>query len=287
MKTKNIFEEYKSKGETEFCEIKKVKEDDMVGYNAEIVSANILNAKACTNGYHGGDAGHGGHSYIELQNSSCSCMQITVSDEDGVVFQTEEGVAGQSVRIDMRGDTELYTLIESLRFMADALEDASDYGNTKYGVKAYVITVDKGNATIEAVLPLENAFEDCFIPDEVVLMAKNDARHRVTVVSKSKEGAKEKALSLVEQYIYKEEHSNPKLLHLEWNPLISQKQLSTLPWFEFQCVTQKCRDELEAAYPMEFHKVVREYKEHILAEKMKSQPARKMVDVFMAIDQHF
>lgn len=287
MKNESIFEKYKRTGKSEFDEIKKIQEEGMIGYDAEIVSANILNAKVRTNGYHGGDAGHGGHSYIELQNSSCSCMQITVSDEDGVVFQTEEGESGQSVRIDMRGDTELYTLIKSLRFMADALEDSADYGKQKYGVSGYVIVVDtkSEDASVEYAVSLEDALDGNMVVNEVVLMAKGDTRYRVLVVSKNETDAKEKASVLVDQYLCDTNNGIKKPCN-EWKPLISKEQFSKIPWWEFKYTTEKCRDELYEAYPLEFGNVIREYKRHNLLERLKSENTRTKVDVFMAMNQH-
>ena len=105
-------------------------EDGLWGYETEVIGANVLAARAATNGYQGGDAGHGGHSYIELEDMGGTAMEVSVNDEKiEEIFATGETL-NPKVRIDVFGDTELMTLINALRFMADALEEAAEYAES-------------------------------------------------------------------------------------------------------------------------------------------------------------
>lgn len=76
----------------------------------------ILNVKVGTNGYHGGDAGHGSKTYIEFQL-------------DGTEIEVDKP-AGKVV-IKLGGDAELRTIIQGLEFAAKSLELLSDAEVTK------------------------------------------------------------------------------------------------------------------------------------------------------------
>lgn len=80
----------------------------------EIPNCNILKVKVGTTGYCGGDAGHGGRSFIEITDETSTNWKADLQcDTFGDV---------QSIRIDLFGDSELETTIEALRFAADNLE---------------------------------------------------------------------------------------------------------------------------------------------------------------------
>lgn len=79
---------------------------------AEFVSANVLEAYAYTTGERGGDAGHGGRTFVMLRNVASTAMSAYAH--------------GDNVVIALGGDTELDTFIDALRWMADSLERQRD-----------------------------------------------------------------------------------------------------------------------------------------------------------------
>lgn len=74
---------------------------------------NVLGVTVATNGYQGGDSGHGGRTYVSIEN-------FADSDFDAKVTRSESG----SVKVELMcgGDSELDTLIQSLRWAADTLD---------------------------------------------------------------------------------------------------------------------------------------------------------------------
>lgn len=74
----------------------------------KIVSANILSIEAGTNGYHGGDSGHGSRTYIRIANSGGTDMNV-IAKLDEVI-------------IELGGDTELETIINALEWIASVLK---------------------------------------------------------------------------------------------------------------------------------------------------------------------
>ncbi len=77
----------------------------------QFVSANILEATVATNGYCGGDSGHGSRTYLCLEDLSGTDMDVKS--------------VGRKVEIMLGGDCELETFIQSLRWAADTLEKMS------------------------------------------------------------------------------------------------------------------------------------------------------------------
>lgn len=73
----------------------------------EFVSANILRATVATNGYQGGDSGHGSRTYFSLEDLGSTDIDI----------RAERG----KVEIMLGGDCELDTFIQALRWAADTL----------------------------------------------------------------------------------------------------------------------------------------------------------------------
>ena len=78
-------------------------------------SANVLEVTAATNGYHGGDAGHGCRAMVRFNDLAGTAIKAKVIPE------STDGNGG--VELMLAGDCELSTLIDGLRFAADALED--------------------------------------------------------------------------------------------------------------------------------------------------------------------
>lgn len=80
-----------------------------------ICSANILEVEAGTNGYQGGDTGHGSRTYFRIQDMGSTDIQVRVThdctgEEDGVV-------------VALGGDCELTTIIEALKFIVKVLDE--------------------------------------------------------------------------------------------------------------------------------------------------------------------
>ena len=77
-------------------------------------SANILEVTAATNGSQGGDAGHGCRVVIRIEDLAGTAIKARVIPEN------IHGNGG--VELMLAGDCELSTMIDGLRFAADALE---------------------------------------------------------------------------------------------------------------------------------------------------------------------
>jgi len=75
-------------------------------------SCNVLSLRTGTNVPRGGDAGHGGVTFLELKDEAATCWEVEV---DGQVFKQPSKMV-----VRLYGDTEGYTF-------ADALEFASKY----------------------------------------------------------------------------------------------------------------------------------------------------------------
>lgn len=84
---------------------------------------NIIDAEVGTTGRMGGDAGHGGETYVKLTNDSATSWLVVVIDEDGV-----EQVMPQpsSIMISMQGDSELQTLSEALEWAGKKINILAD-----------------------------------------------------------------------------------------------------------------------------------------------------------------
>jgi hypothetical protein len=83
----------------------------------EITNANILQVEVGTNGYQGGDTGHGGRTYFAVRN-------LAATDLEAVVKKDAYG-AVSAVEIELGGDTELETFIEGLEFAVKVLKEQS------------------------------------------------------------------------------------------------------------------------------------------------------------------
>lgn len=80
----------------------------------QFTSANILEVTVATNGYQGGDSGHGSRTYFSLEDLGSTDMDV----------RADRG----KVEIMLGGDCELQTFIDALRWAADRLEEMSKEG---------------------------------------------------------------------------------------------------------------------------------------------------------------
>ena len=85
-------------------------------FQREIISANMLEVEAGTNGYRGGDAGHGSRTYLRIKNLTSTDMDVQVT-RDKYEFESFEVMLG--------GDCELETIITALKFITKVLEDGA------------------------------------------------------------------------------------------------------------------------------------------------------------------
>jgi hypothetical protein len=82
----------------------------------EIISANMLEVEVGTNGYQGGDSGHGCRTYFKLKDLASTDIEPKINrDENGNL----------EVEIALGGDCELNTFIESLEFAIKVLKECS------------------------------------------------------------------------------------------------------------------------------------------------------------------
>ncbi len=84
-------------------------------YKREIVSANVLKVEAGTNGYQGGDIGHGSRTYFRIENEGGTDIQVRPLGRYG-----DEGF-----EVTLGGDCELETIITALKFITKVLEDGA------------------------------------------------------------------------------------------------------------------------------------------------------------------
>ena len=95
--------------------IRQLKGEDVITWSRNVVSSNILEVEAGTNGYHGGDSSKGARTYLRLADVGNSAMWCRAQEYDGV-------------EIVLGGDTELATVIEALKWMVSVLEAQSEVG---------------------------------------------------------------------------------------------------------------------------------------------------------------
>ena len=89
-----------------------------VGETTEIVSANVIQAYAFTNGFKGGNHSHGSITQVRIKDEADTCIDYIR------ILNNEFGnVAGFEMQVS--GDCELQTMIDAFRFIADSLERQS------------------------------------------------------------------------------------------------------------------------------------------------------------------
>ena len=89
---------------------------EITTFTRDVVSANILRVEAGTNGYQGGDTGHGGRTYFRIEDESSTNMKVNT-------YVDKYGCSGFEVFLG--GDCELETMIRALRFITKVLEEQS------------------------------------------------------------------------------------------------------------------------------------------------------------------
>lgn len=62
---------------------RKVFGTEITTYTRDVVSANLLEVEAGTNGFQGGDAGHGSRAYIRIENMGGTAIQVNALGHDG------------------------------------------------------------------------------------------------------------------------------------------------------------------------------------------------------------
>ena len=85
-------------------------------YKREVVSANILEVEAGTNGYQGGDGGHGSRAYFRIKDLASTEMYVHV---------TRDKFGSEGFEVTLGGDCELETIITALKFITKVLEDGA------------------------------------------------------------------------------------------------------------------------------------------------------------------
>lgn len=83
-------------------------------YKRDVVMANIIEVEAGTNGYCGGDSGHGSRTYFRIQDKGSTDINATALDG--------------GIEITLGGDSELESIIEALKFVVIVLEDMANNG---------------------------------------------------------------------------------------------------------------------------------------------------------------
>ena len=97
--------------------VRNVNGQNVVTWGREIVNCNILEVEAGTNGYQGGDTGHGSRTYLRITDLACTDIHCNVE---------ENRYGSTTIEIALGGDTELETMKEALRWMLSILEAQSE-----------------------------------------------------------------------------------------------------------------------------------------------------------------
>jgi len=82
-------------------------------FSREIYSANVLKVEAGTNGYQGGDTGHGSRTYFRIENAGGTDIEAQLIGPFGT----------DGIEVTLGGDCELETIITALKFIIKVLED--------------------------------------------------------------------------------------------------------------------------------------------------------------------
>lgn len=84
-------------------------------YSRDIYSANVLEVEAGTNGYQGGDSGHGSRTYFRIENTGGTDIEARLVGPYGT----------DGIEVSLGGDCELETIITALKFIIKVLEDGA------------------------------------------------------------------------------------------------------------------------------------------------------------------
>ena len=99
-----------------------------------ICSANILKVSAGTNCPQGGDAGHGGRTYLKFKNEGGTSLEIKINGQEFDLSNDGE------FEIILAGDTECETFIDALKFAVATLE--SQINEEKNEITTEEINID-------------------------------------------------------------------------------------------------------------------------------------------------
>lgn len=90
---------------------------EITTFSRDIISTNLIQIEAGTNGFHGGDTDMGGRTYFRIENKGATDISVfTRNDRWG---STEE------LEVILGGDSELVTIIQALKFIVKVLEEQS------------------------------------------------------------------------------------------------------------------------------------------------------------------
>lgn len=84
-------------------------------FSREIFNANVLEVEAGTNGYQGGDSGHGSRTYFRIENAGGTDIEARLIGPYGT----------DGIEISLGGDSELETIITALKFITKVLADGA------------------------------------------------------------------------------------------------------------------------------------------------------------------
>lgn len=84
----------------------------------EFINFSIFEVTIETNGYHGGDAGHGGFLKVEFKDSSATGWECIVDKYD----EYEKTEQPRSVKLTFRGDSEIENFYESIKYIKEYLD---------------------------------------------------------------------------------------------------------------------------------------------------------------------
>lgn len=88
-----------------------VDHEKVTTYSRKVVGANILEVEAGTTGFCGGDGGHGGRTYFRVQDLAGTAIDVFAID------------GGRGFEVALAGDSELETIVASLKFITQVLEE--------------------------------------------------------------------------------------------------------------------------------------------------------------------
>lgn len=88
---------------------------EITTYTRDVLSANVLEVEAGTNGYQGGDSGHGCRTYFRIQNAGSTDIEVHIMRD---CFGDTGGF-----EVILGGDCELETIVRALKFITKVLED--------------------------------------------------------------------------------------------------------------------------------------------------------------------
>ena len=94
-----------------------VKGEEIETWEREIYDANVLTVEVGTNGYKGGDSGHGSRVYLRFTDEGGTDLNARV--------QTTPYGNTTEIEITLGGDAELSTMIKALKFAVKVLKEQS------------------------------------------------------------------------------------------------------------------------------------------------------------------